>query len=120
MLNVSVFAKEANRLALAIHHAHIAIVTMLRSRSPLVRTSLFVIGVALVVLSPLVGVIPGPGGIFVFAGGLALMLQNSHWAKRQFVHAKRRWPKFGDLADRGLRRASSARRRARLKQAAPR
>ena len=61
--------------------------------------------------TPLVGVIPGPGGIFVFAGGLALMLQNSRWAKRQFVHGKRRWPKMGHYADLGLRRASARRRR---------
>ncbi|MDB5706997.1 MAG: hypothetical protein JWN66_4113 [Sphingomonas bacterium] len=44
------------------------------------------------------------------------MLQNSHWAKRHFVHTKRRWPKLGHYADIGLRRASAARRRARLKE----
>ncbi|MGY4396550.1 hypothetical protein ACVWZA_001730 [Sphingomonas sp. UYAg733] len=89
-------------------------------RNPMVRTGLFSLGVALVVVAPVVGLVPGPGGVVVFAAGLALMLRNSHWAKRQFVGAKRRWPTAGDLADRGLRRASSARRRSRAERDAPR
>lgn len=86
---------------------------MTRTRHPTLRLSLFILGVVLVCAAPVVGLLPGPGGVFVFAAGLALMLQNSHWAKRRFVHAKRRWPRFGNLADRGLRRASAARRRIR-------
>ncbi|WP_229726544.1 hypothetical protein [Sphingomonas alpina] len=84
---------------------------------PLLRTGLFSLGVVLVIASPVVGIIPGPGGVVVFAAGLALMLRNSLWAKRQFVGAKRRWPKAGDLADRGLRRASRARRQSRAEDA---
>ncbi len=86
---------------------------MRSTRHPTIRFCLFWLGVLLVIATPLVGVIPGPGGVFVFAGGLALMLQNSHWAKRRFVHAKRRWPKLGHYADIGLRRASARRRRER-------
>jgi len=82
-------------------------------RSQWIRTALFVLGVATVLVSPVIGAIPGPGGVFVFAAGLALMLQNSHWAKRWFVKFKRRWPSFGHYADMGLRRASARRRRAR-------
>ncbi|WP_232280287.1 hypothetical protein [Sphingomonas sp. PAMC 26605] len=88
-------------------------------RHPMLRTLWFSTGVVLVLLSPLVGAIPGPGGIFVFAAGLALMLQNSQRAKRVFVDAKRRWPKFGHYADMGLRRPSAARRRARDRELAP-
>jgi hypothetical protein len=88
---------------------------MRRSRHPSLRLGLFMSGAILVAVSPLVGVIPGPGGVFVFAAGLVLMLQNSHWAKRRFVHVKRRWPKLGDLADKGLRRASATRRRIRAR-----
>jgi len=88
---------------------------MSRSRHPSLRLGLSILGGVLLVASPLVGAIPGPGGIFVFAAGLALLLQNSHWAKRRFVHARRRWPRMGDLADRGLRRASARRRRVRLR-----
>lgn len=88
---------------------------MRRSRHPTLRLVLFVLGTILVAVSPLAGAIPGPGGIFVFAAGLVLMLQNSHWAKRRFVAVKRRWPKLGNLADRGLRRTSAARRRMRAR-----
>ncbi|MEG3176041.1 hypothetical protein U1872_07360 [Sphingomonas sp. RB3P16] len=84
-------------------------------RNRVVRTLWFSTGIVLVVVSPVVGAIPGPGGIFVFAAGLALMLQNSHRAKRVFVDTKRRWPKVGHYADMGLRRQSAARRRARDK-----
>ncbi len=88
---------------------------MKAQRHPMLRTLWFSTGVVLVVLSPIVGAIPGPGGIFVFAAGLALMLQNSARAKRVFVDAKRRWPRLGHYADLGLRRKSAARRRARDK-----
>lgn len=91
----------------------------IRSRNPLVRTVLTVLGVVLVIISPLVGAIPGPGGIFVFAAGLALMLQNAHWAKRAYARTKRRWPRLGNYADLGLRRASALRRWERAKAAAP-
>ncbi|MBA4048319.1 MAG: hypothetical protein C0476_07250 [Sphingomonas sp.] len=70
------------------------------------------LGLLLVLIAPLVGVIPGPGGIPVFAAGLALMLRNSDRAKRVFVRAKRRWPRLGYYADIGLRRGSARRRRA--------
>jgi len=83
--------------------------------SPATRTLLTGTGVALIIISPIVGAIPGPGGIPVFAAGLALALRNSDRAKRLFVRAKRRWPKLGALADIGLRRASAKRRRARAK-----
>ena len=86
---------------------------MRTSRHPALRFALFWTGVLLIILTPFVGAIPGPGGVFVFAGGLALMLQNSHWAKRRFVHTKRRWPRFGHYADMGLRRPSARRRRER-------
>lgn len=86
---------------------------MRSTRHPALRLTLFSLGVVLVIVSPIVGAIPGPGGIFVFAAGLALMLQNSLWAKKRFAQAKRRWPRFGHYADMGLRRQSAARRRAR-------
>jgi hypothetical protein len=76
------------------------------------RTALFAVGCLLVIVSPLVGLVPGPGGLIVFALGAALMLKTSQWAKRQFVFLKRRWPRFGDMLDRGLRRPSARRRRA--------
>lgn len=83
------------------------------------RAALTALGALLIIVSPFVGIIPGPGGIPVFAAGLALMLRNSRRAKRWFVHAKRRWPRIGGYADIGLRRASARRRRARDKALAP-
>lgn len=89
-----------------------------RKRSPFVRTLLFVTGILVILLSPLVGAIPGPGGIFVFAAGLVLVLQNSAWARNRFARWKRRWPKFGHYADMALRRRSFRRRQQRAKEAA--
>lgn len=89
-----------------------------RKKSILLRQVLFFAGILLIVVSPLVGAIPGPGGVFVFAAGLALILQNSEWAKRLYVRFKRRHPNKGRWADWGLRRLSARRREERLKRAA--
>ncbi|MGZ9063663.1 MAG: hypothetical protein ACXW2K_17430, partial [Allosphingosinicella sp.] len=79
---------------------------------PAVRSALVVVGFILIGLTPLVGPIPGPGGVVVFAAGLTLVLRYSAWAKRYYVRFKRRHPKKGDWADRGLRRGSAKRRQA--------
>ena len=80
------------------------------SRKKPVRTGLFMTGLLLLIISPLAGAIPGPGGIFVFAAGLTLTLRNSDWAKRQYVRFKVWQPKAGRWADWGLRRRSARRR----------
>ena len=77
---------------------------------PVVEWSIFVIGALLMILSPLAGIIPGPGGIFVFAIGLAMVLKTSMWAKRHYVRFKTWQPKAGRWADWGLRRKSAKRR----------
>jgi hypothetical protein len=79
---------------------------------PVVEWSIFALGVLLIVLSPLAGVIPGPGGIFVFAVGLAMVLKTSMWAKRRYVRFKRWQPKAGKWVDWGLRRGPDRRRKA--------
>ena len=83
-----------------------------------VRFGLFVVGVALILVSPLAGLLPGPGGIIVFAVGLGLMLKNSAWAKRRYVAFKRRFPRPASLADWGMRRPSRKRRSMRAKSEA--
>ena len=83
---------------------------------PVVEWTIFAVGVLLIILSPLAGVIPGPGGVFVFAIGLAMVLKTSMWAKRRYVRFKRRQPKIGRWADWGLRRRSARRREEMLKQ----
>jgi hypothetical protein len=77
---------------------------------PVVEWGLFVIGVLLLVVSPLVGIIPGPGGIVVAGIGLALVLKTSFWAKRRYVKFKRWQPKAGRWMDWALRRPSAKRR----------
>ena len=81
----------------------------------LVRQLLVGLGCLLIVLAPLVGAIPGPGGLFVFAAGLSLVLKYSGIAKRQYVKFKRRWPNKGRWTDWGLRRQSAKRREERMK-----
>ncbi len=66
------------------------------------------LGWLLIVLAPVVGIWPGPGGIFVFAAGAALLIRNSTWAKRRYVQLKKRWPRVGRLTDRAMRRGKSA------------
>jgi hypothetical protein len=86
-------------------------------RNPLIRTLLVALGLLIMLLSPIVGVIPGPGGVFVFAAGLVLVLRNSRVAQIHFARIKRRWPRFGHYADMALRRRSARRRRERQSRA---
>ena len=83
---------------------------------PVVEWTIFGVGVLLILLSPVAGAIPGPGGIFVFAIGLAMVLKTSMWAKRRYVRFKQWQPKVGRWADWGLRRRSALRREAQRKQ----
>ena len=80
--------------------------------NPLVEWSIFLVGVILLTVSPLVGAIPGPGGIIVAGLGLAMVLKTSMWAKRHYVRVKRWQPKAGRWLDWALRRASAQRREA--------
>jgi len=79
---------------------------------PVVEWGLFVVGMLLLVVSPLVGIIPGPGGVVVAGIGLALVLKTSLWAKRRYVKFKRWQPKAGRWTDWALRRPSAKRREA--------
>lgn len=91
---------------------------MRRKSHPMVRIALLVTGIALLGTSPLVGLLPGPGGVFVAAAGIILILRNSRWARRRFVRLKARWPRAGDFIDRILIRGSAKRRRERAKSIA--
>ena len=79
---------------------------------PVVEWTMFVVGILLLLLSPLVGAIPGPGGLIVAGVGLALVLKSSMWAKRRYVRFKRWKPKAGRWTDWALRRRSAQRREA--------
>jgi hypothetical protein len=82
----------------------------------LFQGAVFVLGVLLILVTPLVAALPGPGGIFVFAAGLTLILRSSLWAKRHYVRFKRWQPRAGSWADWGLRRRSAKRREALKKE----
>jgi len=73
-------------------------------KSSLFARAMIALGVLLLVIAPLVGLLPGPGGIFVVAAGLTLILRYSLWAKRHYVRLSRRWPGHGAKADWALRR----------------
>ena len=53
----------------------------------MVRTALVVLGFLIMAASPLVGVVPGPGGILVFAAGMVLVLRNATWARRKVTRS---------------------------------
>ena len=78
---------------------------------PVVEWTLFAVGVLLLLIAPVVGVIPGPGGVIVAGVGLALVLKTSMWAKRRYVRFKKWQPKAGSWTDWALRRRSARRRR---------
>ncbi|WP_230558737.1 PGPGW domain-containing protein [Sphingomonas segetis] len=79
---------------------------------PIVEWALFALGVLLVIAGFAIAPVPGPGGIFLIAPGLALILKTSMWAKRHYVKVKRWQPKAGHWMDRALRRRSARRREA--------
>ena len=83
------------------------------------RIAQLALGSLLILLTPVVIPLPGPAGIFLFAGGLILILRNSRLARRRFARAKRRWPRIGHFIDRAMRRRSTLRRIAREKAQAP-
>jgi hypothetical protein len=79
---------------------------------PAVRSGLFCLGCLLLLITPLIGVLPGPGGVVTFGAGSALVLKYSEWAKRKYVRFKRKHPNKGRWADWGMRRGSALRREA--------
>jgi hypothetical protein len=78
--------------------------------SPMFEWALFCFGGLLVVAGLAIAPLPGPGGIFLIAPGVALMLKTSMWAKRHYVKVKRWQPRAGRIMDRALRRPSARRR----------
>ena len=83
---------------------------------PAVEWTIFALGVLLMIAAIPVGALPGPGGVFVFAIDLAMVLKTSMWAKRRYVRFKRSRPKAGSWADWALRRRSARRRLKREKE----
>jgi hypothetical protein len=80
--------------------------------SPIVEWSMFGAGVLLILGGLMTAPLPGPGGIFLIAPGVALILKTSMWAKRHYVRVKRWQPRAGRWMDWALRRPSAQRREA--------
>ena len=85
----------------------------MRDRHPVLRILQLMLGGLLLIGAAVLGPLPGPGGIFLFAGGMILILRNSRAAQVRWARLKRRWPRIGNLVDRAMRRRSVLRRRAR-------
>jgi hypothetical protein len=81
-------------------------------QNAVVRFWLFILGCLLLVMVPIIGLLPGPGGVLLFPVGMALALQNSIWAKRVYGRFKRSHPRYAAWADRLMRRPTAARRSA--------
>lgn len=75
-------------------------------RSEPVRVAQIALGVALVLVAPVLATFPQPFpiGIVAFGAGLALVLKNSGWARRKYVRWQHRYPRAGRITDIGLRR----------------
>lgn len=76
------------------------------------RWCLLGLGWLFIAVTPIVGPLPGPGGLITFGLGAGLILKNSRWAKRQYVAFKRKHPNKGRWTDWSLRRESARRREA--------
>ncbi|APG62396.1 hypothetical protein LPB140_05845 [Sphingorhabdus lutea] len=72
--------------------------------SPAAKLGWLVIGWLLILLSPIVGALPGPGFIIMFPLGLGIVLRNSKWAKKQYLRFKKKFPDYGKWTDWALRR----------------
>jgi hypothetical protein len=81
-----------------------------------VEWGMFALGVLLIIAGLIIAPIPGPGGVFLIAPGVALILKTSWWAKRHYVKLKRWQPKAGYWTDRALRRKNARQRYERMKE----
>lgn len=62
------------------------------------KVVLLCVGWILVIIGPLIGLLPGPGGFPITAAGLVIILSQSYTAKRIFIRWYQRHPRiFGPL-----------------------
>jgi uncharacterized membrane protein len=65
------------------YHIHYCYTKDVKKKKNIVRVAAVdTLGVILIIISPLVGWLPGPGGIPLFLAGLSLLASNHAWAKR--------------------------------------
>ena len=68
------------------------------------RIGLLVLGWVMIIISPIVGAIPGPGFIILFPIGLALVVKNSIFGKKLYVRFRNKFPQYNRWSDWALRR----------------
>lgn len=73
-------------------------------------------GWILVIIGPVVGILPGPGGIAVTGVGALLIMGQSRIARRMFVRTQRRYPETIGPVRRFIRRRNQRRTLKRLQK----
>jgi hypothetical protein len=68
-----------------------------KQRSLFKRMLIDAAGVFLIITGLLLGWLPGPGGIPLFLGGLALLASNHEWAERWLTHLRRHGNNLADI-----------------------
>ncbi len=69
------------------------------------RWFMLLLGWLLVIGSPLLGPLPGPGPLVILPIGLAIILKHSLWAKKRYARAARRYPDYANWANWAMRRS---------------
>jgi hypothetical protein len=62
------------------------------------------LGWALMIIAPLIGWLPGPGGLILFPIGLAILIKHSLWAKRRYLRLSKTYPEYALWANWAMRR----------------
>lgn len=60
------------------------------------RILIDIAGFGMIIAAPLLGWLPGPGGIPLFLGGLALLATNHEWARRWLAYFKKHGTKISN------------------------
>ncbi|MFN3619353.1 hypothetical protein [Sphingorhabdus sp.] len=69
------------------------------------RWCMLMFGWLIVLGSPLLGPLPGPGPLILLPIGLALILKNSLWAKKRYARLARIHPEYANWANWAMRRS---------------
>jgi hypothetical protein len=75
------------------------------SDSNIYRLLMLTLGWLLVLASPLLGPLPGPGPLLILPVGLAIILKHSLWAKKRYARAARRYPDYANWANWAMHRS---------------
>ncbi len=68
------------------------------------KIALLGLGWVLLIIGPIIGLLPGPGGFPITAAGLVLILSQSYTAKRIFIRMVQRYPRILGPLRRFIRR----------------